>query len=620
MKRFFFSLLLCLILMLTGCGRQDPNIFSPIEETQPAPTVAEDGEPGTAACKGSYTGNKGGDVIVARMEDATLTNRELWVWYWAEAAQYRQSALEPAPDFSQPLDTQHCPLDSSIVTWQQYFLKCALERWHTAHALILHSRNEPLATEPDYAPDLKKLHSYMDGMPASRVLYGYEPYYQPNSLHQAYLDTLENDPASLGLTAQLAEEAFGASEKALLNCVRDLNYAYMYFTDLTWDTEAAKPEPSAAASDPRVDIRQILLLKDRTKSDCLIQAADLLNQWQSGKKPDADTFAQLASLHSQDPGSAPNGGLYRNLSRDQLPRELAEWCFEEDRQEGDTTVISMDYGVHILYFLDSRNAGGQESLAQERSRNQLVFLEQLRTVCPMDVDYYSIFLKTAAGTVSSSDLLYPDIAHQRYPEIPLYLQQSYPDTMYGDYHLTTNGCGITALAMMSSYMTDDELTPPEMCALYGSFSHSTGTDGSLFEIAPPQLGYYLVKKTYDWREARDYMKEGHPVIVVQYRGYWTRGGHYLVLETLSEDGQVQVRDSNMYNYVKLRRHKEDLFPWDTINGAGMGYWIFQKKVASTVSCTRCGNPEALEIITARDYLCKKCESALLRRNTYLAFP
>lgn len=615
MKRFLFPLLLCLAL-LTGCGMGSSDLFSSAEETQPVPTVPADGDPDSAACKGSYTGHKGGDIVVAQAEDATLTNRELGVWYWAEVAQYQQSGLEPAPDFTQPLDTQSCPLDSSVATWQQYFLKCALSRWHTAQALILHSQTEPMITEPDYRPDLKKLHGYMDGMPATRVLYGYETHYQPNSLHQAYLDTLDNDPESLGLTAALAEEAFGASEKALMKCVRDLNYAYMYFTDLTGKTESAHLENAAAPSDPRVDIRQILLLKDRSISDCLIRAADLLNQWQSGKNPGADTFAQLASLHSQDSGSAPAGGLYRNLHREQLPQALADWCFEEGRREGDTTVISMDYGVHILYFLGSSDAA---ALAEAQAREQSLLLEQIRSVCPIQVDYRSIFLKTAAGTVSSSDLLYPDIAHERFPEVPLYLQQSYPDTMYGNYHLSTNGCGITALAMMSSYMADEELTPPEMCALYGSFSHNTGTDGSLFEIAPPQLGYYLVKKSYDWREAREYMEEGHPVIVVQYRGYWTRGGHYLVLETLSEDGLVQVRDSNMYNYAKLRRHKDDLFPWDTINGAGMGYWIFQKKATTTASCTRCGDPDALDVITARDYLCEKCETALLRRNTYLTF-
>lgn len=616
MKRLFLPLVLCLVLTLSACGTQGSHMLSQ-EETLPPSTVPPDGEPGTVTCKGSYTNHTRPDVVVARMDDAALTNRELWVWYWAEVAQYRQSGSRPAPDFTQRLDTQHCPLDSSVNSWQQYFLKRALERWHTAQALILRSRQIPISTEQAYQPDLKTLHSYMDGMPAAQVLYGYRTDYHPNSLHQAYLDTLENDPASLGLTASLAEEAFGSSENALLKCVRDLNYAYMYFTDLTYSLETHTPVFQAKQDDPRVDIRQILLLKDTTVSDCLNRAVSLLAQWNAGKNPDADTFAQLAALHSQDTGSASNGGLYRNLRRDQLPQSLADWCFDTGRREGDTIAIPADYGVHILYFISREDGSYREARTDYRSQELRQFLDQLRCAYPLEVDYYSITLKTAAGTVSASDLLYPDIAHQRFPEVPLYLQQSYPDTMYGNYNITTNGCGITTLAMISSYLADEELTPPEMCARYGSFSHNTGTDGSLFEIAPPQLGYYLVKKSYDWREARDYMRKGHAVVVVQYRGYWTSGGHYLVLEALSQDGMVQVRDSNMYNYVNLPRHKDDRFPWDTIISAGMGYWIFQKKATVTDACTRCGNPESLEIVTVRDYLCEKCETALLRRNSYL---
>ena len=107
-------------------------------------------------------------------------------------------------------------------------------------------------------------------------------------------------------------------------------------------------------------------------------------------------------------------------------------------------------------------------------------------------------------------------------------------------------------------------------------------------------------------------------MVCQHKGYWTRGGHYLVLEELTEDGEVRVRDSNMFNYRKLRRHQDDQFPWDTICGAGSGYWVFEKKVTSIPACTRCGDPEALEISIVTDYLCDTCRTALTRRSIYLA--
>lgn len=587
MKRILSVVLLCAVL-LSGCA--GPALAA---EQPPLPAADADSVPAETAPR-----KRDPNRIVARVGEAELTNGELDLWYWGEVELYCRNEAAPAPDLSASLEAQSCPLLEEGGSWQEYFLKRTLSRWHTVQALLLHSRETPLALEEAYKGDQALLDEYMGEMPAARLLYGYNQYYSPNSQHQRYLD---------GLSEKL--------EGTLLDMALELNYAYMYFTTLSYDLESVETEGSGG---PVVSFRHILLKKqtNTTLSECLTQANELLEQWK--KKQSEETFAQLASRNSQDPGSAPQGGLYRDASRDQLPEELAQWCFDADRQTGDTTVIPTDHGVYILYFL-SRGTDDDRAVRQ-RSQGQAQgeLLEQIRKQYSLWADHDGIVLTRTPEKVSFEDLLYPDIAHERFPEVPLYLQQNYPDTMYGNYKITTNGCGITTLAMIASYLADEELTPPEMCARYGAYSHKTGTDGNLFEVAPPQLGFYLVKKTYDWREARDYMQEGHTVVVCQYRGYWTGGGHYLVLEKLTEDGLVQVRDSNLYNYRKLPLHREDAFPWYTINEAGQGYWIFQKKAVSCDACTRCGNPEDLDVTVVADYLCENCEAAQLRRASFLA--
>ena len=598
MKKSLWAAVLCAAL-LCGCSEPAAPILE-AEETLPAPTVPADGDPNTIACQGSYSGSCDMDMVVARVEDAALTNRELQVWYRAEVEQYRQSGSEPSPDFSLALDVQPCDLDEEAFTWQQYFLKRALSRWHTVQSLICHSEDNPLPLEEAYKGDRELLDKYMTGMPATRLLYGYDTGYRPNSMHQTYLEGL-------------SEEWKGEE----LDMAYDLNYAYAYFTTLSDQLESQLPDV-AESGEKTVTIRHILLRSGEnvTASQCLSQAQELLTGWMKDRKAGEATFAQLASQNSQDAGSAPQGGLYRDIRRDQLPEELAAWCFGEERQEGETTVIIMNHGVHILYFVGSEVAPEMHHEAAVREQKNL--LEEICRSYPMEVDYTGIGLTEEEAQNSVGDLLYPDIAHERFPEVPLYLQQNYSGTMYGEHKITTNGCGITSLAMLGSYMADDELTPPEMCALYGSYSRPTGTAGSLFEEVPPQLGFYLIKKTYDWREAKEYMEEGHPVVVCQYRGYWTSGGHYLVLEKITEDGMVQVRDSNLYNYRKLVRHKEDKFPWETIQGAGQGYWIYEKKAVDCAACIRCGAPETLEVTVVKDYLCEKCQRAQVRRESYLA--
>ena len=586
MKSSLRAGLLLMLLLLSGCAGSRPA------QAPPTPALREDSQ---ALSLVSYPGTGNPKAVIARMDGAELTNEELQFWYAAEAAQYRQEQHPQSPDFSLPLDAQPCPLKQNTGSWQQYFLEAALNRWHTAQALIRHSQEHPLPLEEAYKGNPETLDSYMAGMPAAKLLYGYDPSYRPNSLHQAYLDSLE--------------EAFSGPR---LEMVRALNYGYMYFTTLTYDLDIPQTE---ATGEPRVRIRHILLQPEEGEDSCIQRAMDLLNTWQKGRNASESTFAQLASQHSRDTASAGLGGLYAGVRRDQLPDTISRWCFDESRQPGDTALIPLGTDVHLLYFAAAEP--GLEARRAETQAAQEALLEQIRTAYPVRIDREPIFLTEEAADASLSQLLYPDIAHERFPEIPLYLQQNYLGTRYGEYKLTTNGCGITSFAMVGSYLSDEELTPPEMAAMFGRYSRVNGTSGSLFEEGPAQLGFYLVKKTYDWREVREYLQAGHCAISCQHKGYWTSGGHYLVLETLTEDGLVQVRDSNMCNYRKLPRHKEDAFPWDTISCTAHGFWIFEKKAAAMEACTRCGHPEALETPLVSGYLCEKCGDALCRRNAYL---
>lgn len=594
MKRLC-ALVLCLM-MLSGCGSPALPTSAPELETAPPATIPADGEPNTVAYKGSFTGMPDVNAVVARVGSAKLTGEELAVWYWAEANQYALDHPDTAPDMAFPLDQQICPVDEDCASWQQYFLKQALARWHTAQALLNHREETPLPLEEAYQPHEGYYETYMEGKPATAFLYGCETYYQPNTFHQAWLDKQEEELASEG--------------KQVRSFARNLNLSYMYFTQLSYDLDVETLE-----DEETVTFRHIYLLpeEEETLVDCEARGWSILAQWQKDRHCSEATFAQLASQLSQDEGSACNGGAYHNCAREDLSPMLACWCFDEAREPGDAAVLLTDQGCHIVYF----SGKGENREAEATRQRQL--LEEIRRQYPMTVDYESILLPEENHGYSLADVLYPDVAHERYPQVPLYLQQDYQTTMYGNYKITTNGCGITSLAMAATYLADEEYTPPEMCARYGAYSTQTGTAGSLFEDAPAQLGFYLIKKTYDWREARDYMEQGHLVVCCQHKGYWTRGGHYLVLEEMSEDGRVRVRDSNVFNYIKLKPHfSEDLFEWSTLSPAGSGYWIYEKKVTTTPSCTRCGNPETLEYQFADNYLCKKCEAALLRQNSYLA--
>lgn len=646
-KKILLALLgIALLLGLWGCGKRQEywedtaagtSLQETAETTEPAATVPADGDPEDVTCKGTYTGTVDPDAVVATAGDARLTAGELQAWYWAAAAGY---SGENGPDLSKPLDTQICSADSSVNSWQQYFLRQALELWHTSVAMAEQARVTELTTEEAYKPNATTHERCMTGMPATKFLYGYDKTYETNTMHQAYLDAIPELLAELAEArgyadaAQLAREAFGCTEAELTAFVSRYNYAYMYLTFLIYDLE---PEEQAVLdwyqqnreayeaagigedSGITVDIRNILLIPEGDWDACEEQARSLLKQWENKTWETEGEFAELAYRNSQDT-AVYFGGKYTGLREGQLPAELEDWCFDGARMPGDTAVLRSEQGVHILFFVSGKPVWQAEA-ARDLTVSMLQdMIRAAREELPLEVDYSAILLGEAQGGVSGADVLYPDIAHERYPEVPLYLQQDYPNTWYGNYKISSHGCGITTFSMLSTYMSDEEWTPPEMCDLYGNYSFSNGTDGMIFINEAPEFNYFCREKTYDYKEAKQALMDGYIVVSIQHKGYWTSGGHYILLEKYMGDDMVQVRDSNIANYAKLSQHMEDKHAWFNTTYAGSGYWIFEKKNTTTDACTRCGNPEeAATALVREDYMCGKCEKATLRRDAFLEY-
>lgn len=636
MKRKVLALLLAAVIAACcGCQSSDTNAQETTEPeiTEPVgPTVPADGNPDDVTCRGSYTAEAASSTIIARSGGKILTNDRLQSWYWGTVAQYRQAGHGENPDYDQPLDTQICEIDSTVASWQQYFLKLALDTWHTSAALEQLAAETELVTEEAYQPNAQTHERAMTGKPASRFLYGHNKFYQTNTMHQEYLDSIPQ------LLKQLAEEegyasaealasgAFASRETYLEDALRQYNYAYMYQTFLNYDTVITEQmledrygtALSEDGTEKLVDFRHIQLFPFGDWDVCETQAQELLKQWRGQRNHSEATFGEMAYRNSQDLGSASSGGRYARVSQDQLPEELAQWFFDEERQPGDTDVIRTEQAVHVVYFSGAttrRRIQAEEELKQEIRTQQIL---QAKEAFPLEITYDDIRLANAEGTVSFEQLLYPDVAHERYPEVPLYLQQEYPRTWYGAHKISSHGCGITTFSMLATYMSDEEWTPPEMCERHGNYSFDTGTDGMIFVKEPPKYNFYIREITYDPNRAKEALEAGHIVVSSQHAGYWTRAGHYILFEKLTEDGMVQVRDSNIANYVKLPQHAEDKHTWFNATYSGYGYWVFEKKITRVEGCNRCGTPQDLmSSLLQGEYLCERCTQALDRRNAWL---
>lgn len=616
--------------------------------------------PGSISCKSSYTAAPSAgaaSAVVAKAGDKTLTNAQLQILYLSEVSAYRAANHEQAPDFTQPLDMQQCPLSETPMSWQHYFLEKAIHGWQLQQAILYAASQPQIIKEEAFKPNASSdLHStrITPDLPVNDFLYADQPCYKPNKLHQAWLDSLEqeleNQAAQHGFSSlsDYVHTVFGpeADPQTLIQAATDYNTSYMYFTQVSFDISASDEDideylrqHSVQAPGHTVDLRHVLLIPDGAAIDddgkvtateaqwnaCEKKAESILKSWreepQTGLNRRAN-FARLANRISQDAGSQLNGGYYYHISPGQLTEALDKWCFDASRKENDLTILRSEVGMHIIY-LQSINENDREAA------RQALLLEKEREVwsthmaaLPLKPDYSAVALwaDCAADAFSLEDVLYPDVAHERFPEAIVYLQQDYFYYPFGSVKIGKNGCGITTFAMLATYMTDTLCTPAMMADRFPNYQVANATDGNIFRFAPAELGFYQVDGPANLEDAIAALKNGQRVINLQQFGHFTRSGHYLLLQAYNEENDTfQVRDSNIYNYGRLTGHNVDYFTRGNILSGSQNFYIMQRKITRIPACTRCGDTfeDRGPALLVQNYSCEKCAAALSRRGNFL---
>ena len=98
---------------------------------------------------------------------------------------------------------------------------------------------------------------------------------------------------------------------------------------------------------------------DAEKAAAKTAAEKLLQEWKDGAMTE-ESFAELAKKNSTDTGSKANGGLYEDIYPDQMVTAFNDWCFDEERQVGDTGLVETNYGYHVMFFV-----GNSETLFRD---------------------------------------------------------------------------------------------------------------------------------------------------------------------------------------------------------------------------------------------------------------
>lgn len=164
-----------------------------------------------------------------------------------------------------------------------------------------------------------------------------------------------------------------------------------------------------------------------------------------------------------------------------------------------------------------------------------------------------------------------------YQSVPLYFQTDYPDHMYGSGTIANNGCGVTCLAMVASYLTNHEYLPDELARYFGGRAENN--------IERLEIGAEAME--LPWEKMENFhttlaaLQEGKIVIaLMESDSIFTDSQHFIVLTGYNEDGLIVVHDPFEPNYEKwdLKRAFQEGFTEGDICCGFSGAWAFDKSV------------------------------------------
>lgn len=138
-----------------------------------------------------------------------------------------------------------------------------------------------------------------------------------------------------------------------------------------------------APTDEKNSDAQATEMSDKLWNEAKKKAEKVLAEFKKGEKTSA-AFAKLAEENSTD-GNASNGGIYENVTPNQMVPSFNAWCFDSARKTGDTAIVKTKFGYHIMYF-ESKNTlpvwkyTAQQSLANDENNDTSKKLEESYTI------------------------------------------------------------------------------------------------------------------------------------------------------------------------------------------------------------------------------------------------
>ena len=285
----------------------------------------------------------------------------------------------------------------------------------------------------------------------------------------------------------------------------------------------------------------------------------------SGSSSSNDASHQTEQTGSSASGSDGQADSNKNTTQDKNSDHL-----EDDRTNGNTDNTVQNNKISTRKDMEIRTKSAVKNIKEEIAEED----------APDGRDTVNTFIPKVYNDTRLSMK-----NHKEYIAGYIYFNQGDSAWNQNGYCIAKAGCGPTSMAVVITSLTGKWVTPLDT-AIWGYQHGFYSREGSAHEMIPAMATAYGLRcqgAGTDYQTIKKALKAGKPVVCLMGPGYFTRGGHFMVLVAIDNNDCVTVADVGSRTRSAYKYRLADVIAQSKGASAGGPFWVMSYDKGSSAA-------------------------------------
>lgn len=285
----------------------------------------------------------------------------------------------------------------------------------------------------------------------------------------------------------------------------------------------------------------------------------------SGSSSSNDASHQTEQTGSSASGSDGQADSNKNTTQDKNSDHL-----EDDRTNGNTDNTAQNNKISTRKDMEIRTKSAVKNIKEEIAEEDAPDgRDTVNTLIPKVYNDTRLSMKN----------------HKEYIAGYIYFNQGESAWNQNGYCIAKAGCGPTSMAVVITSLTGKWVTPLDT-AIWGYQHGFYSREGSAHEMIPAMATAYGLccqGVGTDYQAIKKALKAGKPVVCLMGPGYFTRGGHFMVLVAIDNNDCVTVADVGSRTRSAYKYRLADVIAQSKGASAGGPFWVMSYDKGSSAA-------------------------------------